>query len=121
MVTLPSGGCRHGHPTKAACVKFFYLLVALHVSACVILVALVRSPSTCALELRIIEAIRLEHDDLVIARVVRVFVLIRNSAFRGNMTGTLHLSMALVVGPKILPLFGLVARARALPRRRLTL
>ena len=121
MITLPSGGCRHGHPTKAACVKFFYLLVALHVSACVILVALVRSPSTCTLELRIIEAIRLEHDDLVIARVVRVFVLIRNSAFRGNMTGTLHLSMALVVGPKILPLFGLVAGARALPRRRLTL
>ena len=56
MVTLASGSSR-GHPTKAACVKFFDLLVALPVSTCVILVALVRGTSTCSLELGIIEAI----------------------------------------------------------------
>ena len=57
MVALASGGYRRGHATKAACVKFFYLLVALPVSTCVILVALVRGTSACSLELGIIEAI----------------------------------------------------------------
>ena len=123
MITLPCNICSHGDSTESACVKFLYLLIALHVSTCVILVALVRSSSTSTgtLELRIIEAIRLKHDDLVIACIVRVFVLIRDSAFRGDVTGTLHLSMTLIVRTEILLLFDLVAGARALPRRRLTL
>ena len=79
MITLACGGRSHGHATESTSVKLFYLLVILHVCSCVILVALVRS--TCTLELRIIEAVGLKHDDLVIACIVRVLVLIRNSAF----------------------------------------